>query len=265
MPMSAESTPEHRRRGRLFDLAPEVYLAARPGYPDAVFALLVRACGLRPGARVLEVGAGAGQATLPLLRLGAHVTAVEPGAALSEVLARRAAGFPLTVITAPFEEASIDEAAFDLVVSATAWHWVDPRVRVLKAAAALRTGGWLALWWTEFGDPTRPDPFRDALESLLARLAPELLNPPPAADPAREIEESSLFTGLQRQTVSWEGRHDPAQLRALFSTFSPWLALPDRRRSETLDALERLAREQFAGVVVRPYRTFVYLAERVAR
>lgn len=261
---------ESASRGRFFDLAPDLYRDARPGYPDEVFALLQDVCGLRSGSGVLEVGAGTGQATLPLLRLGAHVTAVEPGKALSEVLVRRASGYPLTVIKATFEEASVGEAAFDLVVSATAFHWVDPEVRLSKAAAALRPGGWLALFWNAFGDPTRPDPFHDALQPVLRELAPELLSVAPVevpdpelkTGPAREIKDSGLFVGLQQHTVSWEGRHDPAGLRALFSTFSPWLALPEKRRNATLDALERLAREQFDGVVVRPYQTHLYLARR---
>ena len=126
-------------------------------------------------------------------------------------------------------------------------------------------GGWLALWWTHFGDPTRPDPFHDALQPVLGRLVPQLTSVAPAAAPDRDIEASGLFTGLQRHTVSWEGRHDPAGLRALFSTFSPWLALPEPQRTEALDAVERLAREAFGGIVVRPYQTVVHVAQRRTR
>ena len=255
----AAAQPE---QGQLFNLVPDAYRDARPPYPDAVFALLTRVCGLRAGARVLEVGAGTGQATLPLLRCGAQVTAIEPGTALSEVLIQRAAGYPLTVMTATFEAATVPKSAFDIVAAATAWHWVDPRVRVHKAASTLHPGGWLAVWLTAFGDPTRPDPFSDALQPVLRRLAPQLLRVAPAAAPDQEIETSGLFTGLQRHTISWDGRHDSAGLRTLFSTFSPWLALPEPQRREVLDAVERLAREEFGGVVVRPYQTLVYLAER---
>ena len=262
--------PGGRPQGQLFDLVPEVYRDARPGYPDEVFALLQHVCGLKPGAHVLEIGAGAGQATLPLLQLGAHVTAVEPGPGLTQILTQRAVDLPLRVITATFEEVSVPHAAFDLVVSATAFHWIDPRIGLPKIADALRERGWLALWWNVFGDPGRPDPFNEALQPVLRRLAPNLLHEalvrlPDAAErtsPADYIEASALFTGLRRHIVAWEGQHNPAQLRALFSTFSPWLALPEEQRTETLDALERLAREEFGGVVVRPYQTYIYLAQR---
>jgi SAM-dependent methyltransferase len=263
--------PNVRQRSQLFDSAAELYRDGRPGYPDEVYALLQQVCGLKAGSHVLEIGAGAGQATLPLLQLGAQVTAVEPGPALTEVLRQRAAGLPLTVVTATFEEAPIASAAFDLAVAATSFHWVDPGVGLPKLASALRAQGWLALWWTVFGDPTRPDPFHEALQPILRRLAPHLISEmpvrlPDAADRSASVQAvkaSGLFTELQHQVVSWEGRHDPAQLRTLFATFSPWIALPEGQRVELLDAVARLAQEEFGGLVVRPYQTFVYLAQRL--
>ena len=69
-----------------FDEIPNDY-DARPDYPPEVFELLVEHAELGPGTRVLEIGPGTGQATLPMLALGAHVTAVEPGARLARRLA----------------------------------------------------------------------------------------------------------------------------------------------------------------------------------
>jgi hypothetical protein len=51
-------------------------------------------------------------------------------------------------------------------------------------------------------------------------------------------------------------------VRALFASFSPWLALPQDERAAALDALERLATDEFGGVVERPYLTPVYLAAK---
>jgi tRNA A58 N-methylase Trm61 len=59
-----------------FNAAASTYHRGRPAYPDAVFDLLASRCGLRPGARVLDIGAGSGLATGPLLAAGAHVVAV---------------------------------------------------------------------------------------------------------------------------------------------------------------------------------------------
>jgi hypothetical protein len=64
------------------------------------------------------------------------------------------------------------------------------------------------------------------------------------------------------ETVAWTGRHSAPEVRALFATYSPCLALPASQRATVLDAIEELATDAFAGVVARPYLTRLYLAER---
>jgi SAM-dependent methyltransferase len=245
---------------------------ARPDYPVEVFDTLVARCGLGPGAQVLEIGAGTGKATLPMLALGAHVTAVEPGPALVDVLTTHAAGQPLDVVPTRFEDAALPACAFDLVASATAYHWVDPHLGVEAVAAALRPGGHVALWWTLWHDPDRPDPFRDALATVLEAEAPHLLEDQAShAAYARDVDaraalfdESPRFGPVDLTVMRWAGTHDPLALRRLYATFASWVALPDMLRAELLDEVERIARDEFDGVVRSPYQTRLYLAERVA-
>ena len=57
---------------------------------------------------------------------------------MAEVLARNCARFPRVEIrTTTLENWPTEEAAFGLVFSAQAWHWVDPNIRYRKAARAL--------------------------------------------------------------------------------------------------------------------------------
>jgi SAM-dependent methyltransferase len=72
--------------------------------------------------------------------------AVELGADLAAVARRNLARFPqVQVITAAFEDWPLPAEPFDVVLVATAFHWIDPAVRVSKAAAdALRPDGVLA-------------------------------------------------------------------------------------------------------------------------
>src|SRR4051812_30555864 len=105
--MAGDASASWRDRGALFDLAPDDYADGRPGYPDQLFELLVQRCGLVDGAAVLEVGVGAGQATLPLLRMGARMTLVEPGPALAERVAERTAGMDVRIVTDTFEGADL--------------------------------------------------------------------------------------------------------------------------------------------------------------
>jgi SAM-dependent methyltransferase len=135
-----------RELGRVFNEVPELYDRVRPGYPDELFADLAAIAGLDSGSPVLEVGCGTGQATRSLASLGYSVTAVEPGAGMAALARQRLAAFGnVKVETSAFEDWDDDGRRFDLLVAASAWHWVDPSVGWLRAHRILRPGGWLAL------------------------------------------------------------------------------------------------------------------------
>jgi SAM-dependent methyltransferase len=266
---------QFERRG-LFSSDVAAYDAGRPGYPERVYELLVEVCGLGAGSDVLEIGPGTGQATGRLLDCGASVTAVELGAELAARLQSKHEGRSLTVEVGAFEDVALEPERFDIVAAATSFHWVraDPGLR--RCADLLRPGGWLALWWTFFGDPDRPDPFRDALNPIFEKLAPSLLETFPGAafqagprpyaldveDRIGEIAATGRFGAVRYEIVSWTGRHTPAEIRAMFGSFSPCLALPEAERTTVLQALEQLATDDFGGLVERPYLTPIYLAQR---
>ncbi|CAA9581274.1 MAG: hypothetical protein AVDCRST_MAG87-3389 [uncultured Thermomicrobiales bacterium] len=129
-----------------FDEVPALYHRVRPRYPAALFDIVRELPDLAAGSRVLEIGAGTGIATGPLLERGFDITAIEPGAGLIDVARAELAGFSsVRWVETRFEELVLSADPFDMVFSATAFHWLDRRVRVGKAAAALRPGGYLAI------------------------------------------------------------------------------------------------------------------------
>lgn len=266
----------HRQRRGLFSSDVAAYDAGRPGYPDRVYELLQQVCGLGTGSHVLEIGPGTGQATRDLLRHGATVTAVELGAEMAAALEAKYPDDNLSVNVGAFEDVDLEPGSFDLIVAATSFHWIPPGTGLRRCADLLRPDGWLALWWNYFGDPDRPDPFRDAVTPIFHELAPSLIDTfpgiaflagahPHATDaPTRtgEIDATARFGPVRYEAIPWTGRHTPAQLRALFASYSPCLALPPADRGRVLDAIEQLATDRFAGVVERPYLTLIYLAPR---
>jgi SAM-dependent methyltransferase len=112
-----------------------LYDEVRPGYPERLFDDLASLSGTEPGARALEIGCGTGQATLPLARRGYRILCVELGANLAAVARTKLADYPnARVLACSFEEWPLKEGTFDLVVSATAFHWlhgVEVRVVVV--------------------------------------------------------------------------------------------------------------------------------------
>src|SRR5262245_61850089 len=126
------------RRRESFDEVAELYERARPTYPTPLVEDLVQFASLSKNTRVLEIGCGTGQLTLPLAERGTSIVAVELGTKLASVARRKLAPFEnVAVIVADFDRWMLPEEPFDLVVAATAFHWLRPETRVHACANAL--------------------------------------------------------------------------------------------------------------------------------
>ena len=163
----SEAWSKRRHQRALFDGVAELYDTSRRGYPRELVELMLETAGLREGSRVLEVGCGTGQLTEQLARHGCDVTAIDIGPSMVAVARRRLGRAPVRFAVVSFEEFEGGDGSFDLLVSAMAFHWVDPEVKFDKTARVLRPGGWLALLAT---GERYDDPFgTDLLEMWVAR------------------------------------------------------------------------------------------------
>jgi ubiquinone/menaquinone biosynthesis C-methylase UbiE len=186
-------TPQERRireqRRVLFDGVAGQYDATRRGYPAEVADAVVANAGIGPGAAVLEIGCGTGQFTRQLAARGFNLTAIDIGAAMVEAARRNVADAAARFQVCPFEDFA-DGGPFDLIVSATAFHWIDPGVGLAKAARLLRPGGWLALVTT---GERYPEPLRSGLRDLWVSYSRQSWKP--AGQPAwlAALRQTSLF------------------------------------------------------------------------
>ena len=133
------------RQRVLFDTVADLYDASRPACTDDAVDQLVRTARLHAASRVLEVGCGTGQLTGLLADRGVQLTAIDIGESMVAAARRRVIGRSIAFRVSSFEELVAPEGSFDLIVSADAFHWVDPEIRFSKSARLLRPDGWLAL------------------------------------------------------------------------------------------------------------------------
>ena len=261
---------DYVRLRETFNEDAERYDRARPRYPAPMFDDLA-AGGVPPGARVLEIGCGTGQATVSLAERGYRVVAVELGADMAAVARRNLAGFDaVEVVTAAFEEWPLPGEPFDVVFSATAFHWVDPAVRVSKSADALRPGGLLATVATHhIAGGTWTDTFCAEVQECYERYDPatppglrmEAARDIPQDD--RELTSSGRFGPAGFFRYEWESPYSTAEYLDLLLTYSGHRALPEPRQSALLNALARLIDTKHGGRVVKRYLTELRVARRV--
>lgn len=257
-------SPDPQARRHAFDRMADWYATARPPYPPLVYQLLTTHCGLGPGCRVLEIGPGTGQATAELLAQGGEVVAVEPGPALAGMLTQRLGGERLTVVVNDFEAAAVPPGPYQLAVSATAFHWLDPAIALPKLAGLLGPGGWLVVWWTVFGDPDRPSAFRTRLNRLYRQYLPhEARGPDHRPGPLRtaswaaELRQGGWFGPVEVDLIRWTHRLTPQGARNLWDSFPNVAELTRGQREAFLTDLAGVV-EDLGGAVDDAYVTAVY-------
>jgi ubiquinone/menaquinone biosynthesis C-methylase UbiE len=202
-----------RRYGPVFDEIAAEYDRHRPAYPDELIDQACRVAGIGSGDHVLEVGCGTGQLTRGLVARGLHVTALEPGKSLI-ALARQnleAAG-EVEFVNAQFEDALLPREQFAAVFSASAFHWVDPKVSWQRAADVLVPGGTLALVQYCGIEEPRSKPDQEAALAAIRKVAPDIAAHWPVY---RDLDATLAGMEQRRGNVSevwaWLGSYDIGQ------------------------------------------------------
>ncbi|MBY8886183.1 class I SAM-dependent methyltransferase [Streptomyces sp. PTM05] len=253
-----------------FDEGAEGYDRVRPRYPSALVAALACRARLGPGTRVLEVGPGTGQLSVPLARLGGTLVAVELGPALARAARRNLPPWPgARVEVAAFENWPLPPEPFDAVVSATAFHWIDPAVRVVKAADALVPGGTLALVTTHHV-AGGTEPFFERVQRCYERWTPgtprglRLPDEREVATDTGELERSGRFGEAEVTAYAQEIAYSTREYLDLLLTYSNHRALPSGARRGLLDCVGGLIEGEFGGRVTKRYLHELITARRTA-
>lgn len=215
------------------------YDRARPTYPVD---LVERVIAASPGSDVLDVGCGTGISARLFAAAGCQVLGVDPDPRMAE-LARR--GGTETEV-AKFEDWDPAGRTFDTVVAAQAWHWVDPVAGAAKAAAVLRPGGRLAVFWNAF-DP--PKDLREAFAGVFRRVLPDSAPAGfwarPAVDTYRAgcarvadvIRQAGTFGEPEEWLSSWERPYTRDEWLDLVPTTGGFTRHPEAVQQELLDGL----------------------------
>ena len=132
--------------GKVFGDIPEEYDRFRPEYCSGLTEAIFACSGIGEGSVILEIGIGTGKATVPFLEAGCNVDAVDISENMIEFCREKFAGYKnLFLVTADF--AVFDTPLrYDLIYSATAFHWIPSEISYMKALSLLRPGGTLAVF-----------------------------------------------------------------------------------------------------------------------
>lgn len=255
--------PLHRDRTRAssFGDAAELYDRARPTYPESLVDELVG-----QGASdidLLDVGCGTGISSRLFLARGCRVLGVEADIRMAEVA--RARGVAVEVAT--FETWADAGRRFDLLTAAQAWHWVDPTLGSVKAAAVVRPGGRVGHFWNR---GTHDPSTTAALEVVYREHAPELVGSSILLGAGTEarfdaslaaLAATGAFDDLRMMAFPWTKDYTTEQWLEHASTHSDHAGLPPERQQALYDGI-RAVLDDRGGRTTVAYRTVLVTGTR---
>jgi trans-aconitate methyltransferase len=260
-------------RRNSFNAVADRYDRARPRYPAELFDTVARKAGLDSSSRLLELGCGPGIATVPFAERGYEFVCIEPGEDLAQRTRAKVAaidGARVRVETTTFEAWSDAQAMqpgelFDVVFAAQSFHWMDSATRFARCAAALREGGWLAV----FGNAMQggDEPVHEALRQIYARY--EGVNTFPylglyagKTSPFDQVVRSaSEFRDVENPTWTWLKSYTATEYVEMVSTHSDHLMMEAERGEQLLREVGG-AIDAAGGRIEVEYITGLYLAQR---
>lgn len=230
--------------GRGFDTVADLYDEVRPHYPDELYDAVSRAVGALAGCRVLDLAAGTGIATRALLARGASVVALEPGLPM---LRRLRATTPAAAVVAGLAESvPLRDDVVELVVCATAWHWLDTDRAVAEVSRVLRPGGHLALWWANNRHGDTAIPWESSRDAVYERWSTRWGSRAPsqhkvgALEAAGDLRRRGLDVVVDT-TLEWARKRTAAQHVQAVATHSDVIALGGRKQDFLDDLLAALS------------------------
>lgn len=240
-----------------FNIAATLYEEVRPGYPKELIQDVIDLSSLSNHSRILEIGCGTGKATRPIAERGYEMVCLDLGADLIAVARERLKEFPnVSFVTEAFEGWE-PEDKFDLIISATAFHWVDPKVRYVRASEALESEGFLAVFSNQH--VRKDEGFFVESQSLYDKYYPPLTTNRPTH--ATNFPGVEAFQDPIKRVYPWTQTYSSERYIKLLGTYSDHIALPDENRRRLFDGIVNLIETKYNGRITKHYEAVLDLRE----
>ncbi len=253
-----------------FDQVPDHYHASRPHYPVQLFERLIKDTKLAPGASILEIGPGTGQATKPLADRGYNITAVELGPQMAEKAREVLAGYSnVQIVTGAFERTELPKDEFALILSATAFHWVLDEYKYTKTHDLLVNGGHLAVIHTVHTCDGNGDQFYHSSKPFFDRYIPfeqqanlYTQSEPPKLASLRSTEkfDPNLFTFVSYSAFPMVIKYTAQQYLDVLSTYSMMIALSKTDRDKFFHRIANIINKLPGGTLEKHYAMTLTIA-----
>ena len=234
-----------------FNEDPLSYDKFRPTYTDELFEDVIHYSSLDSNKEALEIGIGTGQATLPFLKTGSKLTAIEIGDNLAQFSREKFAQFKdFQVINQDFESVQLPENSYDLIYSASAFHWIPIEIGLPKVLRLLKSGGAFTWFSVQPGHAAQHTHINEELQKVYSKYSKYFGTEKPLVDlemKQKQAQEKLLnrsnalkqygFVDVIGKLYYGSRTFHAEEYTTLISTYSDHKAMPDHDRIPFLNEI----------------------------
>lgn len=244
------------------------YEYARPKYPSAIYDTICQFSGIKTGAAILEVGAGTGQATELFVDKDYQLDLLEVSKEQVNYLIEKYKIRNAVCVHEAYFEQYENNKKYDLIYSATAFHWIDSEIGYPKAWDMLKPGGTLAVFWQMSSVTYINTGIFQGLNQIKQKYMP---NESLGYDEdgiqkvkekrIRQIQSGGYFGEPEYHEYQWTDTYDAERYTALLNTYSSTQLLEEEVRKAYLEEVREYIKQN-GGIVEMPQKVCLYLVRK---
>lgn len=232
----------------LFDDNYKVYDKVRPEYPQQLFNDILEYKPLVKTSRIMEIGIGTGKATQFFIDFGCQIASVEPGPKMAKFVRNKFKDYEdFSCYNMTFEKYMGMNNTFDLIYSATAFHWLDQNEAFEKSYKLLKNGGALA----RFAYHANISDSNSALKEKINLLYKEYMPSDKEYKPYSEKDSSKQalipadygFADCQYKMYYFDKTFTGDDYIRLLSTYPDHMKLDEEKRKEFFSKIKKAIKE----------------------
>jgi SAM-dependent methyltransferase len=241
-----------------FDSVCTEYDRWRPTYVKELYDDIFDVKEINPSSNVLEVGIGTGQATFPILETACSLTAIELGYNLAEFSRYKYKNYEkFNVVNLPFQDFKCPPNSFDLIFSASAFHWIPEDIGYTKVFNMLKSGGVFARFANHPYKDKKRNNIHLAFEKIYAKYMPGSLagdeygeeNAKNRAELAHKYGFVDISYRLYHRTRTFTAD----EYTLLLGTYSDHIAIEEKTRMKFFDEIREAINDN--GGIITLYDT----------
>ena len=251
---------------RTFDNTSVGYDKSRPAYPKDLYQDIFKYKCIDKQSNVLEIGLGTGKATQPILETQCCLVGIEPGENMADIAKERFKNYSnFSVYIDTLQTYHCPNERYDLIFSATAFHWISEEYGYRRVYELLKSGGAFARFAYHAGS----DKKRKALTEDIQRLYDVYLSETKApkkfgeeeAKRVAEIAKKYGFADVEYKLYQFTKDFTADEYMELLKTYPNHMALESGNREKLFKGIHS-AINNHGGIITVYYTLDLELARK---